>query len=298
MPLAHARTLAGCLWRPGSAGWTRAGGGRPMLVSPSVVIQVDGVAIHSARVREQGYEVTREHQGSHWWFRARRDLCLRQVSRAAVALGYPRRPLSLLDYGCAGGFDLSFLDELGTAEGADISDALADEPGRHAIHVVPRDLDRLRGRFDIVTCLDVLEHLADDVDGLRTIRSLLIPGGQVVVTVPAYDWLWSGEDEISAHQRRYTRATLLRSCRDAGLEVLYASYFNISLLPAMAAVIWSRRLLRRDWRTESNLTADPSWLRGLAGAATALEARWIGDQRCVLPAGASIVCRLRRAEEA
>jgi SAM-dependent methyltransferase len=249
-------------------------------------------------VRAQGYEVTRAHQASHWWYRARRDLCLRQVRRAAGALGYPQRQLSLLDYGCAGGFDLPFLAELGTAEGADITDALAaDGPGRHPVHVVPRDLERLRGRFDIVTCLDVLEHLADDVDGLRTIRSLLLPGGQVVVTVPAYAWLWSGEDEISAHHRRYTRGALVQACRAAGFEVLYASYFNISLLPAMAAVIWTRRLLRRDWRAESNLTADPTWLRGLAGAATALEARWIGDQRCALPAGASIVCRLRRTEE-
>ena len=249
-------------------------------------------------MRAQGYEVTRQHQASHWWYRARRDLCLRQVRRAASALGYPQRRLALLDYGCAGGFDLPFLAELGTAEGADISDALGDGPrGPHPVHVVPRDLASLRGRFDVVTCLDVLEHLEDDVDGLRTLRSLLVPGGQVVLTVPAYPWLWSGEDEISAHHRRYTRGALLATCRQAGLEVLYASYFNISLLPAMAAVIWARRLLRRDWRTASNLTADPAWLRGLAGAATALEARWVGDERCALPAGASIVCRLRRAEE-
>jgi 2-polyprenyl-3-methyl-5-hydroxy-6-metoxy-1,4-benzoquinol methylase len=256
-------------------------------------------------VRAQGYEVTRQHQASHWWYQARRDLCLRQVRRAARALGYPQRRLSLLDYGCAGGFDLPFLAELGTAEGADIADALAGNGNGngngaerpHLVHVVPRDLAGLRGRFDIVTCLDVLEHLEDDVDGLRTLRSLLVPRGQVVLTVPAYAWLWSGEDEISAHHRRYTRGALLAACRLAGLEVLYASYFNISLLPAMAAVIWTRRLLRRDWRATSNLTADPAWLRGLAGAATALEARWVGDERCTLPAGASIVCRLRRAEE-
>ena len=146
----------------------------------------------------------------------------------------------------------------GASEGADVAgvgDARPGDGGGHAVHVVPRDLPGLLGRFDIVTCLDVLEHLDDDIDGLRTIGALLVPGGQAVVTVPAYAWLWSGEDEISAHRRRYTRAALLAASRAAGLEVLYASYFNITLVPAMAAVVWTRRLLHAGWRAESNLTA-------------------------------------------
>jgi len=248
-----------------------------------------------------GYKVTREHQGSHWWYRSRRELTLRQVRRAARALGHPGRRLALLDYGCAGGFDLAFLDEFGAAEGADMTDAFAAEvdAGAHPIHVVPRDLPRLLGRFDVVTCLDVLEHLDDDVDGLRTIRSLLAPGGQVVVTVPAYAWLWSGEDEISAHRRRYTRGALVAACEAADFEVIYASYFNASILPAMAAVVWGRRLFHRDWRTESNLTAGAggSGLTGLAAlarAVTAMEARFVGDEHGRLPVGASLVCRLRR----
>jgi SAM-dependent methyltransferase len=249
----------------------------------------------------EGYRVTREHQASHWWYRARRDLALRQVARVARALGHPERRLSLLDYGCADGFDLAFFAPLAAPEGADVAD-VAGTPaagrGDYPMHVVPRDLPGLRGRFDIVTCLDVLEHLDDDVAGLRTIGSLLAPRGQIVVTVPAYRWLWSGEDEISAHRRRYTRAALLEAGRAAGLEVVYCSYFNVSLLPAMAAVVWSRRLFHESWRRESNLTADPAGLRGLASLATRLEARWVGDEWCALPAGTSIVCRLRRPEAA
>jgi SAM-dependent methyltransferase len=244
----------------------------------------------------EGYKVTLEHQASHWWYRSRRDLYMRQVRRAARDLGHPGRRLALLDYGCAGGFDLPLLAQLGTAEGADVTDALAGgSGGAHPVHVVPRDLALLRGRFDIVTCLDVVEHLDDDVEGLRTIASLLAARGQVVVTVPAYAWLWSGEDEISAHRRRYTRGTLLGACRAAGFEVLYASYFNATILPAVAAVVWTRRLFDPDWRTQSNLTAGAS-LGGLLGAVSGLEARCVGEQRWPLPAGASIVCRLRRRE--
>lgn len=73
----------------------------------------------------EGYKVTLEHQASHWWYRSRRDLYMRQVRRAARDLGHPGRRLALLDYGCAGGFDLPLLAQLGTAEGADVTDALA-----------------------------------------------------------------------------------------------------------------------------------------------------------------------------
>ncbi len=248
----------------------------------------------------EGYRVTLEHQGSHWWYCSRRDLFLRQVRRAARALGHPERRLALLDYGCASGFDLPFLAEFGACEGADadLAGDVVKPSADFPIHVVPRDLPRLRGRFDVVTCLDVLEHLDDDVDGLRTLSELLAPGGQIVLTVPAYAWLWSGEDEISQHRRRYTRRSLLGACRAAGLDVLYASYFNLSLVPPMAAVVWSRRLFRDDWRTRSNLTASSGPFDRLWRAMTALEARWVGDQWSTLPAGASLVCRLRRAEDA
>jgi len=260
-----------------------------------------------------GYRVTLEHQGSHWWYHTRRALFMRQVRRAARTLepGAARhgRRLALLDYGCAAGFELGALAELGTAEGADIVDAgeAAGSAGVLAplasagtpVHLVPRDLPGLRARFDIVTCLDVLEHLDDDVAGLRTLASLLTPGGQVVVTVPAYPWLWSGEDVISQHRRRYTRRRLLGACRAAGLEILFASYFNLGILPAMAAVVWWRRLTHAGWRTESNLAAagEARWLRGLhalAGGIAAVEARAVGDEWLSLPAGASVLCRLRR----
>jgi SAM-dependent methyltransferase len=244
----------------------------------------------------EGYSVTLEHQGSHWWYTSRRDLFLRQVRRATQDLQALDRRLSLLDYGCGSGHDLPFLAQFGDAEGADITDEFAGATPGHAVHVIPRDLSGLSGRFDIVTCLDVLEHLDDDVAGLRTIRSLLAPGGQIVVTVPAYDWLWSGEDVISMHRRRYTRRRLLAAARAAALDVLYASYFNLSVLPAMAAVVWKRRWFNRN-QAQSNLDAGPRWLQGLARAVTGLEARWVGEQHLPLPAGASLVCRLRRHQE-
>ena len=116
------------------------------------------------------------------------------------------------------------------------------------------------------------------------------------MTAPAYDWLWSGEDVISAHRRRYTRETLLRAARAAGFDVLFASYFFASVLPGVAAVVWGRRLMSPRWRAQTNLDAHPGSLGGVLRAVTSAEARLVGDERLSLPAGASLVCRLRLPE--
>src|SRR5262249_57025184 len=102
-----------------------------------------------------------------------------------------------------------------------------------------------------------------------------------------------GEEETSAHGRRYTRASLLQAARAAGFEVLFASYFFASVLPGVAAVVWGRRLMSPDWRAQTNLDAHPRWLGGVLRAVTGAEARLVGDERMSLPAGASLGCRLR-----
>ncbi len=247
-------------------------------------------------MRRTGYEVNAEHEATHWWFLARRELIRRQVARAAAARGFPRRHLRLLDYGCGTGFDLALLAEFGTAMGADLSTDAALEfrrPGPYQVLDAERDLGPYAGTFDVVTAFDVLEHLADDASGLGRLRDLLAPDGQLVLTVPAYDFLWSGEDVISAHHRRYTRRMLDGVCRAAGLEVVFMSYFNLALLPVMAAVVWARRLLDRDWASHGNVQPVPGWLNRCFETVSAFETRRVGDERLRLPAGASLVCRLR-----
>src|SRR5262245_42709297 len=156
----------------------------------------------------EGYRVTAAHEASHWWFVSRRQLCLSQVRRAAEELEIPGRPLRILDYGCGTGYNLAFLRAFGEAVGAEVP-VVALHEFRKAKGDGVLDLTHDRrehdGRFDIVTALDVLEHLDDDVAGLRRMRRFVRPGGQIILTVPAYRWLWSGEDVISEHRRRYTR---------------------------------------------------------------------------------------------
>ena len=245
-------------------------------------------------MQREGFHVTAAHEAEHWWFRSRRDLFLRQVAHAARALGFPERRLRLLDFGCGTGFNLAFLRPYGEVYGADrlrAADCTFRRTNGFPLLDVDRDLGQRKGQFHVVTALDVLEHLEDDVDGLRLLASLLVTHGQIVLTVPAYEWAWGGEDVISEHRRRYTRATLVRACEAAGLHVSYVSYFNLSILPAMAVVVWARRLLARGPR--SNVWMPPAWLNEALYTVTSREADWVGAERMALPAGGSLICRVR-----
>ena len=249
-------------------------------------------------MEHEGYRVTAEHEESHWWFLARRRLFLAQVRKAAGELGYPGRRLSLLDYGCGTGYNLRYLAEFGDVSGADVSDLSLGEfrkPGPYPIYDLRAGAGSRLPRFDVVTLLDVLEHMDDDAEGLRKVADLLRPEGQIVITVPAYRWLWSGEDELSRHKRRYTRGGLLDCCARAGLEVLHASYFNALILPAMAAVIWKNRIFSPGRYRESSVQPTSGWLNRLLYRIASFEAGLVGTGRVSPLAGASIVCRVRAA---
>jgi dTDP-4-amino-4,6-dideoxygalactose transaminase/SAM-dependent methyltransferase len=252
-------------------------------------------------VRRAAYELTAEHEATHWWFVSRRELVLQQVRRAAAELGHPARRLRLLDYGCGTGFNLPHLAAFGEAVGAEQDrEGLAGfgKARGHLVLDLAENVSEHEGRFDLVTALDVLEHIEDDVEGLDRMRRFLAPGGQLLLTVPAYDWLWSGEDVLSEHRRRYTAHRLVSASTTAGFEVAYLSYFNLTILPAMAAVVWARRLFAGQGLPRSNLTRAPALVTRVLRLVTQREAHLIGTQRIRLPAGTSLICRLRLARPA
>ncbi len=112
-----------------------------------------------------------------------------------------------------------------------------------------------------------------------------------MITVPAYEFLWSGEDYVSEHVRRYTRAGLKRQIRRAGLENIHCSYFNTFLLPAMAAAILTKRLFFPREMYRSNVAPLPRWQNEILYRAFRFEGsllRWIS-----FPAGASLMAVAR-----
>jgi SAM-dependent methyltransferase len=187
----------------------------------------------------------------HWWYRGRR-----RVLRATLdGLDLPS-PCRLLDAGCGSGRTLDELADYGDACGADLSRVAVDAArarGHRAYLAEIGDLPFPDGAFDLVTCLDVVEHTPDDRRSLSELRRVTRPGGVLLLTVPAHPALWSAHDEANHHYRRYTRGALIAAAVETDWAVAESSYFNAALL-APAAVVRLARRRARSPRSELSLT--------------------------------------------
>jgi SAM-dependent methyltransferase len=244
---------------------------------------------------DEVYELrTHQIEDEHWWYRGRR----RVIDEALHGLGLPS-PIEILDAGCGSGRNMVDLAHFGTVTGLELADAsVAKARSRGVGEVVQATLESMpfdADRFDLAVSLDVIEHLDNDREALRELRRVVRPGGCLVVTVPAYQWLWSEHDVINHHRRRYTRSTLAIAATDAGWEVAQTTHFNGLLLPAAIAHRGLLRLRRRgaDRTTAvSDLERTSPRLNRLLERPLELEARVIGAGRRI-PCGLSLLAVLR-----
>jgi SAM-dependent methyltransferase len=239
----------------------------------------------------------------HWWFRGRERI-LESVVSHAFARTAPDGPRRILSVGCGPPSGLTWLlpftRDGGTVIGldADPSGALREAANGNAappgVAFVAGTLERppMRPRsVSAVLALDVIEHLDDDVEGLRGVAALVAPGGFLMVTVPALPSLWGRQDTVSHHRRRYTMRTLADSFARAGLERPRLTYFNTLLFPPIAAVRWTRRLLRAKETGSDAEMSRPGVVNGLLAKVFAAE-RFVVP-RARLPFGVSLLAMLR-----
>jgi SAM-dependent methyltransferase len=229
------------------------------------------------------YELMAEVEDSYWWYRARREILVSVIDRLTPPGS------DVIDFGCGSGGTAELLRERGhNVLAADISETALESSRLRGLDTINLKTQRLRESCaDCLLAGDVLEHVGDDLGLLLTFRSVLRPGGVLVITVPAYEFLWSGEDYVSEHVRRYTRRGLKEQLRRAGFENIRCSYFNTLLFPAVAAVILAKRLLFPREMYRSNVTTLPRWQNKLLYRVFAVEGRllrWIS-----FPAGASLI---------
>lgn len=230
-----------------------------------------------------------ELEDRHWWFVGRRNILLRVLDRYfGVSQDGSRR---ILDVGCGTGAMLGYLARYGTPEGVDQSEeAIASCRARGLERVQRTDGAQLpfsERAFDLVTALDVIEHVDDDRALLRDLHRLARPGGTLLVSVPAYPFLWGPQDEINHHRRRYVAADLRERLTEAGWNIHHLTYFNTLLFPPIAAV----RLLRPK-RREGELRSDlvmtkPGRVNSFLARLFSLEAPIV--PRVSLPFGVSIL---------
>ncbi|HET7338283.1 MAG TPA: class I SAM-dependent methyltransferase [Candidatus Dormibacteraeota bacterium] len=187
----------------------------------------------------------------HWWFVARRRIFLGLLDR--YLHGTAGR---ILDVGCGTGTMLRYLERYGDAEGIDVdADAIEYCHARGLTRVAQGAADSLpfaEDTFGLVTALDVIEHIEDDRAVFAELRRVLRPGGTLLVSVPAYRFLWGRQDDINLHKRRYVAPEIRERLTSAGFEVLRVSYINAILFPAIAAVRLVRHLLPKPRTLESD----------------------------------------------
>lgn len=245
-------------------------------------------------MQEHTYEIMRRVEDAHWWFAGRRRLIETAVERALDKMPPTGEPRKILDVGCGTGANLELLAKYGDCEGVDVSDAalaFCRDRGLSRVHkgaaeALPFD----DGRFDMVTALDVVEHLDDDVKGLSEMRRVLRPGGYAVLFVPAFMFLWGVQDDVSHHRRRYTLPALRASLTRAGLTPAWDSYANLTFF---APILMGRALMRVTGlkpASENNINVDA--LNGLFGRVLGAERHVLRRSR--LPLGVSAVAIARR----
>lgn len=193
------------------------------------------------------YETFARLEHDHFWFVSRRAIFTELLDRHVPALA--DRDRQILDIGCGAGGMLGLLQRYGKVAGLDVDHeylTFCRERGfPNVLCGSGYELPFADGRFDLVSLFDTLEHIPEEVAALREVRRVLRPGGLVLISVPAYQWLWSQNDRIAHHCRRYTRGRLEGALREAGLEVVRSSYFNSLLLPLIVPAVLLQKLRER-----------------------------------------------------
>jgi SAM-dependent methyltransferase len=234
------------------------------------------------------YDVVHNLEESHWFFVGRRNILRPLLDGVLAGLERPR----ILDVGCGTGATMGFLERYGEVTGVDVSpQAVKYSHGQGRTRLCLADgghLPFVEGSFDLVTALDLLEHLEQEPAGLREMWRVLKSGGRLLAVVPAFPFLWSDFDSFSGHYRRYTSSLLRDSIESAGFEVTRLSYFNTVLFPFVWAVRGFKNFVGR-WKTfRSDLEMPTPGLNRLLAGAFSLEGGLMtrGD----LPFGVSLLC--------
>jgi SAM-dependent methyltransferase len=229
----------------------------------------------------------------HWWYRGRRRIIAAELERLKLPAD-----ARVLDAGCGSGRTMVDLRRYGVVVGIELSEDAAEiARARDCGQVVIGRVEQLpweADSFDLITCLDVIEHTADDGAALRELRRVCKPGGWALLTVPAYPSLWSSHDEANHHYRRYSRRSLRAAAIGAGWDLKRVTSFNSLLLAPAAAfrLATRRRSANGGGGASPELRIGPAWLNAALEAPLRLEARWLAGGR-TLAAGLSLMVVLR-----
>jgi len=192
-------------------------------------------------MENNSYDVEAKVESLHWWFFVRRRL-LRRILHSMVI----PQEFSAVDIGCGTGSNLRVLGSVGLHKvvGLDRSlYALSLAKKKVDLPFISGDINNLPIRSNsvgLIIALDVIEHIDNDLNAIRELYQVLRKGGILILTVPAFNFLWGLQDVVTGHKRRYSKKEIMEKLREARFDILKSSYFNFFLF---FPILFARRLV-------------------------------------------------------
>lgn len=225
-------------------------------------------------------------EDKHWWHINKRAVVIKMIRK----FGGSKKHLKLLDIGCGTGKTLEEISLLGEAFGVDISKEAIKFCAKRGLRNAKIGSSYKTGfkdsSMDFCTLLDVLEH-TDDKRTLKEMHRVLKREGYLIITVPAFKFLWSRWDDVLMHKRRYTQKNLTEVIENHGFEVIRISYmYSFLVLPVLMIRLIKSKQYQDDYPSDFQLSNPLLNLLFL----TLAKAEYIFSSLIPVPFGTSLVC--------
>ena len=192
-----------------------------------------------------------KNERKHWWIQTRYNYIDKSIALLNCA------DIDVLEIGCGTGQNLWFLknqsrfkQKVKSLTGFDPKLSEEFKIRKDIADLFENDLSNIKPGFDLILAMDVLEHIENDQDALNKWKTLLNPDGVILITVPAFNCLWSYHDEFLEHKRRYIKSTLLPVTKNSNLKPLYLNYAFSYLFPVMYLM---RKLVKTNQKSDLKL---------------------------------------------
>ncbi len=238
------------------------------------------------------YAIMAEREQTYWWHLGR----LRIIQTYLRAAKGKKQNIRILNVGCGTGGTIDMLMQEGQTDNVDTSDEAINFMTKRGYGNITKaegvTLPFKDRTFDIVGAFDVLEHIEEHIEALQEWKRVIRDDGAILITVPAYQWLWSAHDVSLHHKRRYTISSLTAAAKQAGLRVDKRSYAITFSLPLIVGFRLLGKLLRSQTTSETSYVDVPTWVNSLFTRILYGEAKL--HTVASLPAGTSVIAILRK----